>query len=196
LCTFRSFHKTKSVNGFALRNFATYSRSSNTKNIKLALSKGWINFDVKGDKYYFKSLRKIAEDYSVTITRFKEFRGDTYIELIARAACNYLAHNIAQQHIKEGNYVREDTAKKKSMSNRCLNKNVVYSTRSLCKLVGYNSTFAATRLFREAERLGLIKRKRQYKHLGDVLTVGFDYATCFVVLGQVYARMTSSICIA
>jgi hypothetical protein len=195
-CTVRSVHTTKSVHGSALRNFPEFSRSTNTKSIKHALKKGWLHFDASNDRYYFKSMYTIAEEYKVPVKKLKEFKGDTLLELLARAAGKYLEKNITQQHIKEGNYTREDKVSIKSKHNRCFHDDVVFSTRSLCELVGYNSTFAATKLFREAERLGIIKRKRRYKYLGDVVTVGAIYPTCFTVSGQVYERLTSSVCVA
>lgn len=195
-CTVRSVHITKSIDGYSLRNFEGFSRSTNSKNIAKAIKLGWLS--LAKNKYYFKGIHKIAKEYGVTTRHLRSFRGKDMTEINARVACNYLAYNVKSQNIKEGCYRREDKVQYKSKHYRYLNENIIFSTRSLCRLMGLNSTSHATKIFREGVRLGLIKRKRLCQYLGDVdkLKNTFDLNRCFVVCGQVYERKTSCLCIA
>lgn len=183
------------MKGEALRKLSLYSRSANTKNIKKALNKGWIKHVKNGDRYFAISLYKIIENYSLGRGKLKCFKGDSLTELLARASAKYLEGNIVKQNIKEGNINILDKASTKSKCVRCCDESVVYSVRSLARLLGFESSTMGTKLFREMERLSLIARKRNSVYVADVSALGILTINprLFVVGGEVYERLTSSV---
>ena len=132
-----------------------YSKSSVSKYFRQLVKLGWA--DKTKDGYYLISYGRIARDRGITTSRFRKVQGESKREVLARAAGMYIKSNLKAQ------YKKEYTARRKDKIGdiiRYYDPKVKFTVRKLAKLMGCSTPMSGTNLFREMDRLDILKRKR------------------------------------
>lgn len=146
-----------------------YSRSSVSKYIKTLNELEWIR-DVSATKYVLLSYNKIAASYGVKIGKSKKaVHGDNVSEVKARAAFLFIKLNQQKQAEKEYPDVKKQIRTKAICR---ANNGTTFSTRRVMRLLGMFSPTSGTNCFRKMESLGLLKRVRRSKYLGQIEDIG------------------------
>lgn len=159
LCSVKSVCGINIITHEEKRNLHTkiaYSKSSVSKYFRQLVKLGWADKTKEG--YYLVSYKRIAKDRDISPNRFRKVFGEKKREVLARAAGMYIKSNLKAQYKKE--YVTCRRKDKTSDVIRCYDDKVKFTVRKLAKLMGCSTPMSGTNLFREMDRLNIVRRKR------------------------------------